>query len=230
MPTPHAYSRPRDRNAFEVAIICALTVEADAVITLFDDFWERDEQYEKVNGDANSYTIGRLGQHHVVLVHMYRMGKVPAANVAANLRSSFPRIRLGVLVGICGGVPFIDGGKAEIILGDIVISTQIVPTDFGRQYSDSFVRKDTSEDNLGKPSPEIGGFLMSLQNRAAQIKLEDHIRSNLVTIFDLTLSPSSMRKARSSRSILEPMKTSSLNQLTVISINIQRPVQSVPGV
>jgi nucleoside phosphorylase len=184
MPTPPTYSRPQDRNAFEVAIICALSVEAEAMITLFDDFWECDDQYAKVDGDTNSYTIGRLGQHHVVLVHMSHIGKVPGANAATSLRSSFPRIRLGLLVGICGGVPFVDGGKGEIILGDIVISTQIVQADFGRQYSDNFVRKNTPQDNLPRPCPEIGSFLTSLQNRAAQIKLENHVRTNLVTIFD----------------------------------------------
>jgi len=154
------------------------------IIALFDDFWEREEQYEKADRDTNSYTIGRLGGHHVVLVHMSQMVKVSAANIATNLRSSFPRIRLGLLVGICGGVPFTDGGKREIILGDIVISTQIVQTDYGRQYPNTFVRKDTLQDSLGRPSPEIGGFLSSLQGKAAQAKLEDQIRTNLVTIFD----------------------------------------------
>lgn len=80
----HAYSRPRDRNAFEVAIVCALSLEADAMIALFDDLWEREEQYEKADGDTNSYTIGRLGSHDVLLVHMSRIGKGSAANVAAN--------------------------------------------------------------------------------------------------------------------------------------------------
>lgn len=178
----HAYSRPRDRYAFEVAIICALSLEADAMIALFDDFWEREEQFEKADGDTNSYTIGRLGQHHVVLVHMSRMGKISAANAAANLRSSFPRIRLALLVGICGAVPFMDGGKREIILGDVIISTQVIQTDFGSQYSDEFVRKNTVQDNIGRPSLEIQGFLASLQNKHAQAVLEAQIQKSLIDI------------------------------------------------
>jgi nucleoside phosphorylase len=179
----HTYSRPQDRNAFTIAIICALSLEADAMIALFDEFWEYERQYEKADGDTNSYTTGRLGQHHVVLVHMSRMGKVSAANIAANLRSSFSRIRLVLSVGICGGVPFIDGGKREIILGDIVVSTRIVQTDFGRQYTDGFIRKNEPQDNLGRPSLEVGGFLSSLQNKAAQTTLEEQIRKNLANIF-----------------------------------------------
>ncbi|EAW17152.1 5'-methylthioadenosine/S-adenosylhomocysteine nucleosidase family protein [Aspergillus fischeri NRRL 181] len=177
------HNRTRDCTAFEVAIICALSLEADAMMALFDHFWEQEQQhYEKSDGDTNSYTIGRLGQHHVVLVHMSHMGKASAANVAANLRSSFPHIRLALLVGICGGVPFVDGGKEEITLGDIVISTQIVQSDFGRQYSDTFIRKNTAQDNLSRQNQDIGAFISSLQTKVAT--LEEQIRTNTVTLFN----------------------------------------------
>lgn len=115
---------------------------------------------------------------------MSRIGKGSAANVAAKFRSSFPHIQLSLLVGICGGVPFTDGGKRETTLGDIIISTQFVQTNFGRQYSDTFVRKSTPQDNLGRPNLEIGAFLSSLQNKVAQTKLKDQIRNDLTTIFE----------------------------------------------
>ena len=169
-------NRPRDRNAFGVAIICALTLEADATIALFDEFWECAEQYEKSHSDTNTYTIGRLGSHNVVLVHMSRMGKGSAADVAANLRSSFPQIRLTLLVGICGGVPFISHGGREVTLGDIVISTHIVQTDFGRLYPDAFIRKNTPQDSFGRPKPEIAGFLSCLQGQSVKTELENQIR------------------------------------------------------
>jgi nucleoside phosphorylase len=177
------YDRPRDRFAFEVAIFCALTFEADAMIALFDDIWESEEQYEKADGDTNTYTIGRIGQLHVVLVHLPYMGKVSAASVAASLRSSFPRIRLGLLVGVCGGVPFIPTSKRELILGDIVISTQIVQADFGRLYPDALIRKDR-HDNLGRPNSELRSFLLKLQGKEAQIELETQIQTNLAALFD----------------------------------------------
>jgi nucleoside phosphorylase len=179
----HTNSRPRDRNAFEVAIICALPLEADATIALFDESWECDEQYAKSHSDTNTYTLGRLGAHNVVLVHMSRMGKGSAADVAANLRSSFPHIRLTLLVGICGGVPFIDHGGREVTLGDIVISTQIIQTDFGRLYPNAFIRKNTPQDNLGRPRPEIAGFLSCLQGQSARTKLENQIRIYLNKAF-----------------------------------------------
>lgn len=178
------YNRPCDRDAFEIAIICALTIEADAVIAIFDDFWEHEEQYTMADGDTNSYTIGRIAQHNVVLVHMPGIGKVSAANVATNLRSSFPRIRLGLLVGICGGVPFINSVQQEIALGDVIISTQVVQTDFGRQYPDQFIPKDTLQDNLGRANPEIRGFLSKLQGKSAQTDLENQIKTDLASIIN----------------------------------------------
>lgn len=36
------HTRPTDRTAFEIAIICTLRTESDAVEALFDEFWEDD--------------------------------------------------------------------------------------------------------------------------------------------------------------------------------------------
>lgn len=107
------------------------------------------------------------------------MGKAAASSVAASLQSSFPYIRVGFLVGICGGVPFPGCGKQEIILGDVIISTHIVQSDFGRLYPHTFVRKNLPQDNLGRPSPEIGGFLSKLQGQAAQTGVKDSMRAGL---------------------------------------------------
>src|SRR5947207_3461329 len=98
-------SRPSSREDFEIAIICALRTECDAVEALFDEFWEEDGTYGKAPGDHNAYTMGRIGIHNVVLAFMPNMGKAASASVAASFRSSFTRIKLGLVVGICGGSP-----------------------------------------------------------------------------------------------------------------------------
>lgn len=46
-------------------------------------------------------------------------GTASAARVAANLADSFPNIRIGLMVGIGGGVP---SQKNDIRLGDVVVS------------------------------------------------------------------------------------------------------------
>ena len=47
--------RPRAREDFEIAIICALQVEADVVEALFDEYWDEDgDRYGKAPGDTNA--------------------------------------------------------------------------------------------------------------------------------------------------------------------------------
>ncbi|CAG8310939.1 unnamed protein product [Penicillium salamii] len=136
-------ARPRTRHDFTVAIICALRIEANAVEAIFDKYWEDDDgvyTYGKQPNDPNSYTVGLIGNHNVVLAHQPRMGKATAANVAAACAMSFPNIKLALMVGVCGGVPF-PTGNTEIMLGDVVISKGIVQYDFGRQYPGQFRRK-----------------------------------------------------------------------------------------
>jgi nucleoside phosphorylase len=163
-------SRPRDRNEFEIAIICALPIESDAVEALFDEFWE-DHTYGKAAGDTNTYTLGRIGHHDVVLAFMPGMGKSHSASVAAAFRSSFEGIKLGLVVGICGGVPQGAEHGEEILLGDVIISTGLVQYDFGRQLSDRVIRKDMLQDNLGRPNMEIRGFLSKLRGLRGRTQL-----------------------------------------------------------
>ena len=58
----------------------------------------------------------------MVLAYMPGIGTISEAAVATNLCSSFEGIKVGIVVGICGGVPTtVSGG--EILLGDVIIST-----------------------------------------------------------------------------------------------------------
>lgn len=165
--------RPDTRRGFGIAIICALPLEADAVIALFDHYWdETDPPYNKVEGDPNAYTAGALGCHNVVVAHMPGMGNVNAATVASNCRVSFPSIKIAIVVGICGIVPFNSAG-GEMILGDVIISSGVVQYDLGRQLPDRFVRKDTLLDSLGRPNAEIRSLLAKLNTHRERRKLRE---------------------------------------------------------
>jgi nucleoside phosphorylase len=166
---------PHNRNAFQIAIICALPLESDAVEAMFDDFWEKDDTYGKAGGDSNAYTTGRIGGHNVVLVFMPGMGKGHSASVTASLRSSFEEIRLGLVVGIGGGVPSTPDDGKEILLGDVIISTGIVQYDLARQFSDQAIRKDTLQDNLGRPNVEIRAFLSKVNSRQGRLRLKENM-------------------------------------------------------
>ncbi|TGJ79169.1 hypothetical protein E0Z10_g9595 [Xylaria hypoxylon] len=165
-PSPQSHRPSRRRNArreFEIAIVCALPLEADVVEALFDQHWDNNgPPYDKAPGDPNAYTTGAIGRHSVVLAHMPSMGKANAAAVAANCRASFPNTKLAAVVGICGAVPFGPDGS-EIVLGDVIISDGVVQYDIGRRHPDRFVRKDTLSDSLGRPTAEIRALLSKLK-------------------------------------------------------------------
>ncbi|KAL2128279.1 hypothetical protein VTI74DRAFT_9391 [Chaetomium olivicolor] len=158
--------RPAARADFEIAVICALPIEADAVDALFDHYWDDGgPPYDKAAGDPNAYSTGAIGRHNVVLAHMPGMGKASAAAVAANCRASFPNIKLALVVGVCGVVPFRLGGSetAETVLGDVIVSDGVVQYDLGRRLPEQFVAKDALLDALGRPNTEIRALLAKLR-------------------------------------------------------------------
>ncbi|KAL9560712.1 hypothetical protein ACKAV7_015029 [Fusarium commune] len=178
-PWPPRPTRPSDRRGFEIAVICALTLEADAIEALFDHHWDDDgPPFDKESGDPNAYSTGVIGRFNVVLAYMPGMGKVNAATVASNCGKSFPCIKLALVVGICGAVPFVPTND-EIVLGDVIISNGVIQYDFGRQLPNHFVRKDTLSDVPGRPNLEIRGVLAKLKGlrhrRQLSAKIADYL-------------------------------------------------------
>ncbi|KAK4644806.1 hypothetical protein QC761_308170 [Podospora bellae-mahoneyi] len=170
--------RPAKRSDFSIAIICALPSEATAVDAVFDVYWDDEgPPYDKVAGDPNAYTTGAIGRHNVVLAHMPGIGKVGSALVASNCRHSFPNIKLALVVGVCGGVPFSSTHdvSTEIILGDVIISDGIIQYDLGRQYDDHFEIKAGLLDTLARPSLEVRSFLSQLKVPRQRKMLEEEM-------------------------------------------------------
>lgn len=170
--------RPRDRDAFEIAVICALELESNAVEGVFDEVWEGDNGFGKARGDHNTYTTGRIGFNNVVLVYMPGMGKVESASVTAGSLRSFPNIKLGLVVGICGAVPVPPRGRA-IFLGDVIISTGVEQYDLGRRFRHGLRIKDTLDDKLGRSTREIRSFLKKLRGLHGGERLRMDTLSNL---------------------------------------------------
>jgi nucleoside phosphorylase len=153
---------PNSRRDFDVAIICALQIEADAAEALFDHFWdENGDRYGKSRGDQNAYRTGVIGNHNAVLAYMPGIGKSHAASVAAGFRSSFQNIRLTLIVGICGGIP--DRTSDGIFLGDIVITDEIVVYDLGRRFPGGFRRKKGMTDPT--VNIEVRAFMQKLKSQ-----------------------------------------------------------------
>ncbi|KAJ4111385.1 hypothetical protein NW765_016510 [Fusarium oxysporum] len=163
----------------DTAILCALTLEADAVEMLFDGQWSGG--YNRSEGDTNTYTLGTIGRHGVVLVHMPGMGTTYSATVATCCRSTFPRISLALVVGICGGVPFSQSGT-ELLLGDVVISDGLVRYDFARQYPDGCLVKNSVSESARKLPVEVLGYLAKLKGLNARRRLRERATEYLATL------------------------------------------------
>ncbi|KAH7086508.1 ankyrin repeat-containing domain protein [Paraphoma chrysanthemicola] len=130
---------------YTVGWICALSTEYVAAQALLDT---RHEGPESVSlHDNNDYTLGRSGKHNVVIAVLPEgeYGISSATSVARDMLHSFPNVRIGLMVGIAGGVP---SGKHDIRLGDVVVSSPgnsmggVLQYDFGKTMQDQeFCRK-----------------------------------------------------------------------------------------
>ena len=96
-----------------------------------------DEEYVFDNDISPSYTLGRIGAHNVVIACLPpgQMGTSSAAVTATEIQYVFPSVRIGLMVGIGGGVP---GAEFDIRLGDVTVSRPrsehggVVQYDFGK--------------------------------------------------------------------------------------------------
>ncbi|RBR01921.1 hypothetical protein FVER53263_20921 [Fusarium verticillioides] len=139
--------KPKSRDAlthndYTVGWICALPKELTASIAMLD---EKHPGLPKPPTDSNAYTLGSIGGHNIVMACLPKgiTGNVSAATVARNMANNFPSIKIGLMVGIGGGVP-----SNKVRLGDVVVSTPtstfagVVKWDFGKHHDnkDDFER------------------------------------------------------------------------------------------
>lgn len=110
-------------DLYTIGWIAPLSIELAAAKALLDERHEVPEEFTQSESDTNSYTWGKVGVHNIVIASLPAgvIGTVSAATTASNLVSSLPHIRIGLLVGIGGGIPRPDRGR-DIRLGDVVIS------------------------------------------------------------------------------------------------------------
>jgi nucleoside phosphorylase len=111
------------RDEFTVGWVCALPVEVAAAKATFDRIIT-EPLPPKPAEDTNTYVLGILDGHYVVLAHppSGTYGSTTVSNVVALLHASFGKLRFTLLVGIGGGIP---GTKEDIRLGDVVVSRPI---------------------------------------------------------------------------------------------------------
>ncbi|KAH1805840.1 hypothetical protein KXW75_002493 [Aspergillus fumigatus] len=110
-------------DSYAIAWITALPIERAAAEAMLDEEHAAPTGFTRHQADANVYTWGRVGEHNVVIASLAAgdYGTTSAATTASNLLASLPSIRVGLLVGIGGGIARPDEGY-DIRLGDIVVS------------------------------------------------------------------------------------------------------------
>ncbi|EPS41888.1 hypothetical protein H072_4149 [Dactylellina haptotyla CBS 200.50] len=131
---------PRSHNEYTVGWVCALPKEQTAAAAMLD---ERHPDLPKPSNDANTYILGSIGQHNIVIACLPKgkMGANPASTVATRMIGTFQSIKVGLMVGIGGGVP------PKVRVGDIVVSTPtgqypgVVQWDLGKAEKDGVFKR-----------------------------------------------------------------------------------------
>ncbi|KAM0209438.1 hypothetical protein ACHAQI_006485, partial [Fusarium lateritium] len=159
-------------ESYNIGWIAALPIERAAAIALLDERHDEPEGFDQHSNDGNAYDWGKVGQHDVVIASLPAgvYGTTSAAITASHLLSSLPHIKIGLLVGIGGGLP--RPGR-DILLGDVVVSQPdgksggVVQYDLGKAKTDSTWERKGS---LNMPPTALLGALAKLQ---AEHELED---------------------------------------------------------
>uniref|UniRef100_A0A093VFH1 5'-methylthioadenosine/S-adenosylhomocysteine nucleosidase n=1 Tax=Talaromyces marneffei PM1 TaxID=1077442 RepID=A0A093VFH1_TALMA len=127
---------------YTIGWVCALFTELAAAQDMLD---ERHSDTHVHGLDTNIYTLGSICGHKVVIACLPdgQIGVGSAAAVAAQMKSTFPSIQFGLMVGVGGGVPTVEN---DIRLGDVVVSRPdkghggVVQYDFGKNTPGGFQR------------------------------------------------------------------------------------------
>lgn len=135
------YAQPRKtHDDYTIAWVVTTTSGVAAFRALLD---EEHASLPQNDLDNNSYVLGRMGIHNVVLAHPGESkteSKTLGADILSNLTYSFPKIQLRLIVGVGGGAPQpinLDP-KEDIRLGDVVVG---FPNEENSKF-DRFHRQD----------------------------------------------------------------------------------------
>ncbi|KAH7190174.1 hypothetical protein DER44DRAFT_903943 [Fusarium oxysporum] len=146
-------------DAYTVGWICVLRSELNASRAMLDEEHEPPTPAER---DDNSYLLGRMAGHNVVIAFTGSgtYGTNAAAQTATNMIRTFSNIRFGLMVGVGGGAPKrpdLNDPLKDIRLGDVVVSAAkgshggVLQYDMGKWKNDNEFR---IESHLNKP-PKI---------------------------------------------------------------------------
>ncbi|KAI0531849.1 hypothetical protein GGR58DRAFT_210281 [Xylaria digitata] len=154
-----SHSTELTHSDFTVGWLCALPKEQTAATVMLDQIYP---VLPKPPNDPNTYTLGSIGKHNIAIACLPKgkIGTNAAAAFATQMVRTFPSIKVGLMVGIGGGIP------PKVRLGDVVVSTPIgqypgvVQWDFGKTEKDSEFKRTGA---LNNPPNALLGALTKLE-------------------------------------------------------------------
>lgn len=156
-------------ESYTIAWIAALPIERAAAEAMLDEEHAAPTGFTRHQTDTNVYTWGRVGDHNIVIAALASgvYGTTSAATTASSLLASLPSIRIGLLVGIGGGIARPDQDQ-DIRLGDVVVSQPCDTTGGVCQYDLIKAKsggKCERKGFLGRPPTVLLNALTSIQAR-----------------------------------------------------------------
>ncbi|KAJ5160851.1 Pfs NACHT and Ankyrin domain protein [Penicillium canariense] len=173
--TPGTFSH----DDYTVGWICALPIEMAAASAMLDTVHEA---LPNSQNDTNTYILGNIAMHNIIIACLPsgHYGTNNAATVASNMSRSFPSIHVRLIVGIGGGIP----GKADIRLGDVVVSDKgVVQFDLGKTVGEAVAK--LRADHVSKPS-QMPSILSKMLEQYPQMTKYTHRGSLQDRLFDGT--------------------------------------------
>ncbi|OHW97323.1 NACHT and ankyrin domain protein [Colletotrichum incanum] len=152
-----------DPQNYTVGWICAIPTEFAAARAFLDEQHPGPEAIAQ--NDNNTYALGTMGKHNVVIAVMPKKeyGIAAAATVARDMVHSFPNVRIGLMVGVGGGAP---SQQHDIRLGDVVVGCRgagnggVVQYDYGKaMQNQGFVETGS----LNQPPPALLNAVAGLE-------------------------------------------------------------------
>ncbi|KAI5456656.1 nucleoside phosphorylase domain-containing protein [Mariannaea sp. PMI_226] len=162
-----AYFQKRSKNdKYTIICICTVSVEYYAAQAFLDE--EHDGPEYRSPSDQNTYRLGEMGKHNVVIALTPGWEDAISPAVVRGMMQSFPNIRLALMVGIGGGAP---SQKHDIRLGDIAFC-----------FPESVVKYDVHKTIKGQPFEPIGFLTQPESNQISENLLEMYINSAIERI------------------------------------------------
>lgn len=135
-----------DPDQYTVVWIAPLEIEAKAAIEMLDN--RHHGQFPVSRGNDYIFQAGDVCGHNVVIATLpagQEYGTGSAAALASQVKTFFPNLWFGLLVGVAAGLPRLSGVRQrDIRLGDVLValpegeSAGLIAYDLGRETRDGF--------------------------------------------------------------------------------------------